>query len=564
LRILFLTHSFNSLSQRLYIELTQAGHEVCVEFDISDAVTGEAVALYRPDLIVAPFLKRAIPADVWRRHVCLVVHPGIKGDRGPSALDWAILNAEPEWGVTVLQAGAEMDAGDIWAEARFPMRLAKKSSLYRFEVTEAATRAVMDAVTKFARGGYVPEPLDYDNPSVRGRLRPALCRHERTIHWAQDDTATVLRKIHAADGFPGVPDTLCGEPVYLFDAHLEPALRGVPGELIGWCNGALCRATADGAVWIGHLKQAQDASFKLPATQVLAGKLGELPEIENGWQDIRYEEKNQVGYLSFDFYNGAMGSTQCERLRLAYLEARKRDTRVLVLLGGEDFWCNGIHLNLIEAADSPADESWRNINAMNDLAHAILTSDDKLVIAALRGNAGAGGVFLALAADQVAARRGVVLNPHYKAMGNLYGSEYWSYSLPRRVGTEYARAITENRLPLGATLAGKIGLIDACFGDSPEAFRREVETLAQTLATAPDYALKLAAKQALRARDEAEKPLCAYRAEELAHMALNFYGFDSSYHVARYHFVHKLPHSRTPRHLALHRRIAAPTGGGKG
>jgi putative two-component system protein, hydrogenase maturation factor HypX/HoxX len=317
-------------------------------------------------------------------------------------------------------------------------------------------------------------------------------------------------------------------------------------------------------VWIGHLKQARDASFKLPATQVLAGKLGELPEIENGWQDIRYEEKNQVGYLSFDFYNGAMGSTQCERLRLAYLEARKRDTRVLVLLGGEDFWCNGIHLNLIEAADSPADESWRNINAMNDLAHAILTSDDKLVIAALRGNAGAGGVFLALAADQVAARRGVVLTPHYKAMGNLYGSEYWSYSLPRRVGTERARAITENRLPLGATLAGKIGLIDACFGDSPEAFRREVETLAQTLATAPDYALKLAAKQALRARDEAKKPLCAYRAEELAHMALNFYGFDPSYHVARYHFVHKLPHSHTPRHLALHRRIAAPTGDGKG
>jgi putative two-component system hydrogenase maturation factor HypX/HoxX len=33
------------------------------------------------------------------------------------------------------------------------------------------------------------------------------------------------------------------------------------------------------------------------------------------------------------------------------------------------------------------------------------------------------------------ARRGVVLNPHYKNMGNLYGSEYWSYLLPRRVGS---------------------------------------------------------------------------------------------------------------------------------
>jgi putative two-component system hydrogenase maturation factor HypX/HoxX len=45
-------------------------------------------------------------------------------------------------------------------------------------------------------------------------------------------------------------------------------------------------------------------------------------------------------------------------------------------------------------------------------------------------------------------------------------------------------------------------------------------------------------------------------------MKLNFYGFDPSYHVARYHFVFKVPKSRTPLYLAKHRvpparRIAA-------
>ena len=52
---------------------------------------------------------------------------------------------------------------------------------------------------------------------------------------------------------------------------------------------------------------------------------------------------------------------------------------------------------------------------------------------AMRGNAGAGGVFMALAADKVFARHHVVLNPHYKSMGNLYGSEYWTYLLPKRL-----------------------------------------------------------------------------------------------------------------------------------
>jgi len=57
----------------------------------------------------------------------------------------------------------------------------------------------------------------------------------------------------------------------------------------------------------------------------------------------------------------------------------------------------------------------------------IINSPDHITICALQGNAGAGGVFHALAADRVSARNGIALNPHYKGMGNLYGSEYWTY-----------------------------------------------------------------------------------------------------------------------------------------
>ena len=148
MRILFLTHAFNGLAQRLYVELAERGHTLSVEFDINDGVTREAVALFRPDLVLAPFLKRAIPEDVWQRLPCLVVHPNIVGDRGPSALDWAILGGEREWGVTLLQANAEMDAGDIWASATFPLRPAPKSSVYRGEVTDAATRCVLEALVR--------------------------------------------------------------------------------------------------------------------------------------------------------------------------------------------------------------------------------------------------------------------------------------------------------------------------------------------------------------------------------------------------------------------------------
>lgn len=565
MRILFLTHSFNSLAQRLYVELSERGHEVSIEFDINDTVAIEAVDLFQPDLVVAPFLKRAIPEAVWRSHVCLVVHPGIPGDRGPSALDWAILNDEAEWGVTVLQANAVMDGGDIWATRTFPMRAARKSSLYRNEVTEAATVAVLEAVEKFERGGFTPTPLDYANPSVRGTERPLMKQIDRRIDWTRDDTATVLRKLRASDSFPGLADRIHGVDCWLFNAHPEASLCGAqPGAIIAQRQGALCRATTDGAVWLTHAKRKSDQpTFKLPAAQALPEAAAGAPESAlpvlpmrdvNTWQDIAYEEEGGVGYLHFDFYNGAMSTTDCLRLRDAFLETAQRETKVIVLMGGPDFWSNGIHLNTIEAAESPADESWANINAMDDLCRAILDCGSHYVVAAMQGNAGAGGVFLALSADRVLAREGVILNPHYKGMGNLYGSEYWTYLLPRRVGWERAQAVTQHRLPIGARQAVEQGLIDASFGADVPAFAAAVKAQAAALAARPDFAQLLEAKRAARARDEAVKPLEAYRTEELARMQLNFYGFDPSYHVARYHFVHRVPHAWTPLHLARHRR----------
>ncbi|MCB1759094.1 MAG: hydrogenase maturation protein [Gammaproteobacteria bacterium] len=553
MRVLLLTHAFNSLSQRLFVELRQRGFELSVEFDINDETSIEAVALFRPDLIVAPFLKRAIPESIWANHVCLVVHPGIRGDRGPSALDWAILNGESSWGVTLLQANAEMDAGDIWASVEFPLRAASKASIYRHEVTEAAVSVVLDALECWRHGSVVPEPLDYSHPAVRGRLRPLLRQSDRRIDWQRDDTATVLRKIRSGDGVPGVLDRLCGRDCFLYDAHPAAGLSGAPGELLARSGPAVARATVDGSVWIGHLRERQGSHpFKLPAVQVLRQESAGLPEIA-GYPEIEYRERSGVGYLRFAFYNGAMSSVQCERLLEAYRQACRGSARVIVLLGGPDFWSNGLHLNVIEAAASAADCSWENINAINDLAREIITSNRQITISALQGNAGAGGVFLARAADLVWARDGVILNPHYKDMGNLYGSEYWTYLLPGRVGEARAQRITQGRLPMGSLEARELGLVDACFGGSNEGFVAEVEREAERLAADPGLQRRLREKAQHRAEDERRKPLAAYRQAELERMQRNFYGFDPSYHVARYNFVYKVPKSRTPITIARHR-----------
>jgi putative two-component system hydrogenase maturation factor HypX/HoxX len=513
-------------------------------------------------VILAPFLKRAIPPSVWQRHLCLIVHPGPRGDRGPSALDWAILRGVDCWGVTVLQAGAEWDAGPVWASASFAMRAARKSSLYHHEVSEGAVSAVREALARFAAGlGPLSEAVDRADHGWQPPLRQA----QRAIEWSRDDTVTVLRKIHSADGFPGVEDLLFNRRFRLFDAHPEGHFGGRPGMVIGRRHDAICRATRDGAVWIGQLQPVERSqrSFKRPAALALGALADGLSNLDgdvadasgvHGDSEIRYEECGAVGYLSFDFYNGALSTAQCVRLRAAYAQARGRPTRVIVLMGGSDFWCNGMHLHCIEAADSPADASWANINVIDDLARDILTTDSHLTIAALHGNTAAGGVFLALAADRVLARSGIVLNPHYRNMGNLYGSEYWTYLLPRRVGAAQAQAIMARRLPLGTPEACVLGLIDGHAGPHAKAFRALVEIEAAALAVSDSFTRALAEKSMRRERDEQICALADYRSDELTRMRMNFYGFDPSYHIARHRFVHRTPHAWTPLHLAQHRR----------
>src|ERR1700750_2348857 len=486
MRILLIASAYNSMTQRVHAELADRGHEVSVELALGDDVMRDGVRRYDPDRVIAPMLTRAIPADIWSAWPCFIVHPGPVGDRGPSSLDWAIMGGAARWGVTVLQANAEMDAGDIWASVEFTMPAGSKSSAYRTEGAAAAAEAVLLAVTRFTPGRYRPVPLDYGRTDVTGACRPPCRQSDRTIDWAAETTEAILPRLRAAHSSPGVLDTIGDTEFYLFGGHPEDELRGRPGSILAHRDGAICRATADGAAWIPQLRRRPaprgPQTFQLPAP--LAPQTP-TPGRRTSRQ-ISYRESCGIGYLEFSFPGGAMSTGQCRRLLAAYRYAQARPVKVIVLGPPRDFFGNGIHLNGVEPAADPAGESWRNINAIDDLVHAILTNTGQLTAAALAGNAAAGGLMLALPADQVWCRSGAVLNPHYRLMG-LHGSEYWTYTLPRRVGATEAARLTHACSPVPPASALRSGLVDQVIADSAAGFRGQAAGLAEQLAHGHAY-----------------------------------------------------------------------------
>lgn len=344
-----------------------------------------------------------------------------------------------------MEAQEEMDMGDIWATKTFPMRNASKSSLFNREVTQGAVDCLWEALSYFDAPDFKPVPLDYNKPKVKGKLQPTMKQADRALNWKKQTTDEILRHLHAADGSPGVLDDIYGRSVFLYNAHKEEHLTGKAGDIIATANQAICRATVDGAIWIGHLKlkpAASEKGIKLPATVVLKDELAlaEKPvsflaklfskSIQNividytkagqqlPCQEVWYHTKNRVAYLHSQFHNGGMSTEQCRLLLSVYQHVSTLDIDVIVLMGGEESWSNGIHLNIIEVADDLAEESWLNINAIDDIILQIINTLDKVTISAVAASAGAGGAILALAADKVFVREGVIFNRIIKIWGS--------------------------------------------------------------------------------------------------------------------------------------------------
>lgn len=260
MKILFLCTAHNSLSQRLALALSRV-HDVSIEYAISEDLMLSAVTLAQPDIIICPFLTTLVPRKIYADHLTLIIHPGPPGDIGPSALDWLLMGDDgtvedskdllkhldtllcrpgrSHWGITVLQAIEEFDAGPVWAFDQFEVDIDQpgltKSELYRGSVTTAAIAATLAAINRIetaanesrlphdAITGSFPPSLQADptfrllsvgtgTPFQGGRLhhRPLLKGAQREFDVMRHDSDQISRRIRCGDSQPGVLSRVFG------------------------------------------------------------------------------------------------------------------------------------------------------------------------------------------------------------------------------------------------------------------------------------------------------------------------------------------------------------------
>ena len=164
-----------------------------------------AVDEHRPQLIVCPMLKTMIPESIWAKHRCLVVHPGPRGDRGPSSLDWAIELGAPAWGVTVLEANGEPDAGDVWATRAFRAARGGQEQPVPPRGPARRDRGAGRGDGQDRRRRRRAGAAELGARAVSGQARPLMTQDVRAIDWDTDTTQTVAAQDPRGRRPPGGP-----------------------------------------------------------------------------------------------------------------------------------------------------------------------------------------------------------------------------------------------------------------------------------------------------------------------------------------------------------------------
>ncbi|KAF9016983.1 hypothetical protein BDZ89DRAFT_1165974 [Hymenopellis radicata] len=487
-------------------------------------------------------------------------------------------------------------------------------------------------------------------PKNTTHTRPILPAAARALSPLTATASHFARLLRSADSQPGVLSNALTPPgktskIFLYGGKVVepvPAHLAKPGKIIAHRDGAVLLCCADkNGVWITHVRQPRAKADtvrtlhpKVPAIMGLralkwAAALGlDDPTQVQDWtfqtwekkegtlQNVWVEEEkigdSLIAYVYFPFYNGASDTQQCVQLRKAIEwasrvrtpqeEKEKGQLRALVLMGGDGYFSNGIHVGVIEAANDPAQESWDNINAIDDVVEAVmsfpggtpppfakypgspepqenvpsLAERGVLTISAIRGNCAAGGLAVATAADVVLCAERAVINPTYRGMG-LFGSEYHRFSWFERCpdAEQYIRAM----IPIGAE--ANAGFVDVVLhASTPEEIELSVKGHIRSLVSSPYSAAAdfpsapwcTAAQKAVPSPSTClvsgllsnklaflstlDRPLRWYRALELQQMTLDFWHPVRSqrYHSRRAAFARKVAPQCTPLRFATFRR----------
>ncbi|GAA4534205.1 methionyl-tRNA formyltransferase [Amycolatopsis samaneae] len=183
------------------------------------------------DLIVANNWRTWLPPEIFTlpRHGTLNVHDSLlPAYAGFSPLIWALINGEPEVGVTAHMMDGELDAGDIVLQRAVPVGPSDTTTDLFHRTVDLIEPIVTEALKLIESGSVVPVPQDRSKASFFHKRAARDSRIDWT--WPAEDIERLVRAL--SDPYPNAFTHHRGKPLRIVKASVSRGhYGGTPGRI---------------------------------------------------------------------------------------------------------------------------------------------------------------------------------------------------------------------------------------------------------------------------------------------------------------------------------------------
>jgi methionyl-tRNA formyltransferase len=219
--------------------------------DASAPALLEALHPLRPDLTVLAGFGQIVrpPFIELARHGCINLHAGkLPQYRGSSPLNWALINGEREFTLSIIRVDAGVDTGPVLAEARFPIGIDDTIADLQRVATDAFPRLLLEVVGAIARGT-VPARVQDETQATYWPLR---FPDDGFVLWDLLTATQVHNRIRALTSpYPCAFTFWKGQRIGLLASALgDGRHRGEPGRVYRTTGDGLLVAARDRCLWV--------------------------------------------------------------------------------------------------------------------------------------------------------------------------------------------------------------------------------------------------------------------------------------------------------------------------
>jgi methionyl-tRNA formyltransferase len=213
----------------------------------------EQLRALKPDLGVMAFVTKFVPSTFLDipTHGTIQYHPSLLPlHRGPSSINWPIIQGRTETGLTIFWPDDGLDEGPILLQKKVTIEPDDTlGSVYFNKLFPLGVEALLEAVD-LVRAGKAPK-IAQDHSK---KTYESWCKAEDAeIDWAKP-VAEVYNLIRGTNPSPGAWTTHDGRKLQIFDSRRSDSISGAPGEVVAIDDGGISVAASGGGILIQRVR----------------------------------------------------------------------------------------------------------------------------------------------------------------------------------------------------------------------------------------------------------------------------------------------------------------------